>query len=144
MEEKLRKEVKLIKKLAVTFIILGLGFAFLSLIFFLKRNSLDIVERSDIAWIGILIVSIYLTLIGIHFYTYDSESLKRDDEDTYIYQNSSTLAYMVQTNLLGIAFFLLTFMGYLNKVSAFTLAGIIIISSLVSFLYSSYLRKKKD
>ncbi len=51
------------------------------------------------------------------------------------------VGYFIQTVLLGIVFFLLTFMGYLNKASGFSIIGVILISGIVSWIYDLYLRK---
>ncbi|CRW10570.1 membrane protein [Streptococcus equi subsp. equi] len=51
------------------------------------------------------------------------------------------VGYVIQTTLLGIVFFLLVFMGYLNKVSGFSIIGVVLISGIVSWIYHLYLRK---
>lgn len=49
--------------------------------------------------------------------------------------------YVVQTTPLRIVVFILTFKGYLNKVSGFSIITMMLISGIVSWIYHLYLRK---
>ncbi|MCI5697594.1 MAG: hypothetical protein MR269_00965, partial [Clostridiales bacterium] len=64
-----------------------------------------------------------------------------DERELLITAKARMVGYFIQTVLLGIVFFLLTFMGYLNKASGFSIIGVILISGIVSWIYDLYLRK---
>lgn len=66
---------------------------------------------------------------------------KTDEMEMVISGKISMVGYVIQTTLLGIVFFLLVFMGYLNKVSGFSIIGVVLISGIVSWIYHLYLRK---
>ncbi|MDO5717225.1 MAG: hypothetical protein Q4Q17_05440 [Tissierellia bacterium] len=145
MRRNIKKEMELARKAALAIIGVSVIFAVLGLWLLLKRNSLAIFPRMDIAWIGFFIVSIILGLWGVSLLIAGNKKQEWIDETdemkSAIAAEASSLAYLVQSVLLGIGFFLLTFMGYLNKVSGFSIAAILCISNLISFFYSRHLHK---
>lgn len=149
MEKKMKKnienEMRIAKKIGIVFICIGVLFASLGVILFVKKNILQTFPRMDIAWIGFLIVAIIWCISGIALFNISRKKQEwineTDERETLITAKASMLGYFIQTILFGVIFFLLAFMGYLNKASGFSIIGVILISGIVSWIYNLYLRK---
>lgn len=147
MNRNVKKEVVIAKRASIIMMLITLLFTLISMVLFIKKDVLKVFPRMDIAWIGFAIVSFMLFLLGLllfHISRNENNWISETDErKIYIESISSMIGYLLQTILLGISFFLLTFMGYLNKTSGFTIVAIILISGLVTWGYGLYLRKHK-
>ncbi|MGF3112971.1 hypothetical protein [Facklamia sp. P9177] len=145
MKRDIKKEMILAKKLSILVIIIGIFFALSAGILFIKKDVLKVFPRMDIAWIGFFVVALILCIggIGVLFATGDKQKWinETDERERLITAASFMIGYSIQTSLLGMVFFLLTFAGYLNKVSAFSILAVILISGIVAGIYNLYLRK---
>lgn len=145
MKRNINKEMIMAKKLAIVVFATGIAFVLISGILFFKKDVLQIFPRMDIAWIGFLVVAIILCVSGICIFSISSKKQEwineTDERELLITAKAHMVGYFIQTVLLGIVFFLLTFMGYLNKASGFSIIGVILISGIVSWIYNLYLRK---
>lgn len=145
MKNKIEYEMKIGKKVAVLFICIGALFALLGGILFAKKDILQIFPRMDIAWIGFSVVAFILCVSGVYLFSISGKKQEwineTDERELLITAKAHMVGYFIQTVLLGIVFFLLTFMGYLNKASGFSIIGVILISGIVSWIYNLYLRK---
>ncbi|HEL0422880.1 TPA: hypothetical protein TUM42_001953 [Streptococcus equi subsp. zooepidemicus] len=133
------------RKLAIIVIAIGILFALIACILFFKKDILQVFPRMDIAWVGFLVVAILLCVSGIWVFSISGKKQdwinETDERESLITAKANMVGYVIQTTLLGIVFFLLVFMGYLNKVSGFSIIGVILISGIVSWIYHLYLRK---
>lgn len=145
MKRNINKEMIMAKKLAIVVIATGLPFVLIAGILFFKKNILQIFPRMDIAWIGFLVVAIILCVSGICMLSISSKKQEwineTDERESLITAKAYMVGYIIQTTLLGIVFFLLVFMGYLNKVSAFSIIGVTLVGGIASWIYNLYLRK---
>ncbi|MGF0096689.1 hypothetical protein ACQRC6_09630 [Peptoniphilus sp. SGI.035] len=145
MKRNINKEMIMAKKLATVVIATGVLFVLIAGILFFKKDILQMFPRMDIAWIGFLIVAIILCVSGIGIFSISSKKQEwineTDERESLITAKAYMVGYIIQTTLLGIVFFLLAFMGYLNKASGFSIIGIILVSGIVSWIYNLYLRK---
>lgn len=145
MKKNINKEMIVAKKLAIVVIATGILFALLAVILFFQKEILQVFPRMDIAWIGFLVVAIILCASGICIFSISGKKQEwineTDEREIIIAAKASMVGYLIQTTLLGIVFFLLVFMGYLNKASGFSIIGVILISGIVSWIYNLYLRK---
>lgn len=145
MKNKMEHEMKIGKKAGILCICIGVLFALLGVILFTKKDVLRIFPRMDIAWIGFSVVAFILCVSGIYIFLISGNKQEwineTDERELLITAKACMVGYFVQTVLLGIVFFLLTFMGYLNKASGFSMLGVILISGIVSWIYDLYLRK---
>ncbi len=145
MKNKMEHEMKIGKKAGILCICIGVLFALLGVILFAKKDVLRIFPRMDIAWIGFSVVAFILCVSGIYIFLISGNKQEwineTDERELLITAKACMVGYFVQTVLLGIVFFLLTFMGYLNKASGFSMLGVILISGIVSWIYDLYLRK---
>lgn len=145
MKRNIKNEMKIAKKSAILMMLIGIMMAFFGILFFVNRDTLQLVPRMDIAWMGFLVVATLCLISGISLFI---SSIKErewinetDEREISIMAHSSLVGYLVQTILLVMMFFILTFMGFLNKVSDFSILAIIIISGITSGAYNLYLRK---
>ncbi|HEL1204175.1 TPA: hypothetical protein TVL39_001624 [Streptococcus equi subsp. zooepidemicus] len=134
------------RKLAIIVIATGILFALIACILFFKKDILQVFPRMDIAWVGFLVVAILLCVSGIWVFSISGKKQdwinETDERESLITAKANMVGYVIQTTLLGIVFFfLLVFMGYLNKVSGFSIIGVVLISGIVSWIYHLYLRK---
>ncbi|HEL0163959.1 TPA: hypothetical protein TUO09_002075 [Streptococcus equi subsp. zooepidemicus] len=133
------------RKLAIIVIAIGILFALIACILFFKKDILQVFPRMDIAWVGFLVVAILLCVSGIWVFSISGKKQdwinETDERESLITAKANMVGYVIQTTLLGIVFFLLVFMGYLNKVSGFSIIGVVLISGIVSWIYHLYLRK---
>ncbi|QTZ56900.1 hypothetical protein [Streptococcus equi] len=145
MKRNIKKEMVMARKLAIIVIATGILFALIACILFFKKDILQVFPRMDIAWVGFLVVAILLFVSGIWVFSISGKKQdwinETDEREFLIRAKANMVGYVTQTTLLGIVFFLLVFMGYLNKVSGFSIIGVILISGIVSWIYHLYLRK---
>ncbi|WP_228274887.1 hypothetical protein [Streptococcus equi] len=145
MKRNIKKEMVMARKLAIIVIATGILFALIACILFFKKDILQVFPRMDIAWVGFLVVAILLCVSGIWVFSISGKKQdwinETDERESLITAKANMVGYVIQTTLLGIVFFLLVFMGYLNKVSGFSIIGVILISGIVSWIYHLYLRK---
>lgn len=145
MHRNIKKEMLAAKKISITVIVFGAFLALISGILFVKRDVLHIFPRMDIAWIGFFIISVILLVSGVCILFIASQRRTwidgTEEMEIEISGKISIVGYAIQTILLGIAFFLLTFTGYLNMVSGFSIIAVILISSVASCIYGLYLRR---
>ncbi|WP_231144989.1 hypothetical protein [Streptococcus equi] len=145
MKRNIKKEMVMARKLAIIVIATGILFALIACILFFKKDILQVFPRMDIAWVGFLVVAILLFVSGIWVFSISGKKQdwinETDEREFLIRAKANMVGYVTQTTLLGIVFFLLVFMGYLNKVSGFSIIGVILISDIVSWIYHLYLRK---
>ncbi|HGO5803059.1 hypothetical protein [Streptococcus equi] len=145
MKRNIKKEMVMARKLAIIVIAIGILFALIACILFFKKDILQVFPRMDIAWVGFLVVAILLCVSGIWVFSISGKKQdwinETDERESLITAKANMVGYVIQTTLLGIVFFLLVFMGYLNKVSGFSIIGVILISGIVSWIYHLYLRK---
>ncbi|WP_231187399.1 hypothetical protein [Streptococcus equi] len=145
MKRNIKKEMVMARKLAIIVIATGILFALIACILFFKKDILQVFPRMDIAWVGFLVVAILLFVSGIWVFSISGKKQdwinETDEREFLIRAKANMVGYVIQTTLLGIVFFLLVFMGYLNKVSGFSIIGVILISGIVSWIYHLYLRK---
>ncbi|HEK9712206.1 TPA: hypothetical protein SVB57_002058, partial [Streptococcus equi subsp. equi] len=131
------------RKLAIIVIATGILFALIACILFFKKDILQVFPRMDIAWVGFLVVAILLCVSGIWVFSISGKKQdwinETDERESLITAKANMVGYVIQTTLLGIVFFLLVFMGYLNKVSGFSIIGVVLISGIVSWIYHLYL-----
>ena len=145
MHRNIKKEMLAAKKISITVIVFGGFLALISGILFVNRDVLHIFPRMDIAWIGFSQCPLFYSSA---VYSYCSSQVKvrtwideTDEMEIEISGKISIVGYAIQTILLGIAFFLLTFTGYLNMVSGFSIIAVILISGVASCIYGLYLRR---
>lgn len=145
MKRNIKNEMMIAKNAAISIIVIGIILGLISVVLFVEKDILQIFPRMDIAWIGFSIVAFILCASGAYILSISRKKQgwinSTDEMEVALTAQSSTAGYLVQSSLLGIVFFLLTFMGYLNKVSAFSIIAIILISGIVSWAYRSYLQK---
>lgn len=145
MKRNIKKEMVMARKLAIIVIATGIIFALIACILFFKKDILQVFPRMDIAWVGFLVVAILLCVSGIWVFSISGKKQdwinETDERESLITAKANMVGYVIQTTLLGIVFFLLVFMGYLNKVSGFSIIGVVLISGIVSWIYHLYLRK---
>ncbi|ASB96920.1 hypothetical protein [Streptococcus equi] len=145
MKRNIKKEMVMARKLAIIVIATGILFALIACILFFKKDILQVFPRMDIAWVGFLVVAILLCVSGIWVFSISGKKQdwinETDERESLITAKANMVGYVIQTTLLGIVFFLLVFMGYLNKVSGFSIIGVVLISGIVSWIYHLYLRK---
>lgn len=145
MKRNIKKEMVMARKLAIIVIATGILFALIACILFFKKDILQVFPRMDIAWVGFLVVAILLFVSGIWVFSISGKKQdwinETDEREFLIRVKANMVGYVTQTTLLGIVFFLLVFMGYLNKVSGSSIIGVILISGIVSWIYHLYLRK---
>lgn len=145
MKRNIKQEMSIAKRLSIIFIAIGTLFALTAGILFIKKDILQIFPRMDIAWVGFLLVSIILCVSGICIFSISNNKQvwinETDERESLITSKAYMVGYVIQTTLLGIVFFLLLFMGYLNKASGFSIIGIILLSNIISWIYNIYLRK---
>ncbi|WP_237699429.1 hypothetical protein [Streptococcus equi] len=145
MKRNIKKEMVMARKLAIIVIAIGILFALIACILFFKKDILQVFPRMDIAWVGFLVVAILLCVSGIWVFSISGKKQdwinETDERESLITAKANMVGYVIQTTLLGIVFFLLVFMGYLNKVSGFSIIGVVLISGIVSWIYHLYLRK---
>lgn len=68
--------------------------------------------------------------------------LENDERNIAITNTSMAYAYKVTLPLLVLVLFALIFMGYINKVVFFSIAGVIAIGQITSVVTAHYLEKK--
>lgn len=145
MSRKIEAEIRTVRKIAFFILAVGIVFAIISILLFINKNSWTLFPRMDIAWIGFLISSIILCLASFNLAISTSNKQKwideTDEREMLIATHSAMVGYLIQTTLLGMGVFLLIFMGYLNKVTAFSIFAIIIISGFLSWLYKLFLER---
>lgn len=141
MKRNIKKEMVMARKLAIIVIATGILFALIACILFFKKDILQVFPRMDIAWVGFLVVAILLCVSGIWVFSISGKKQdwinETDERESLITAKANMVGYVIQTTLLGIVFFL----GYLNKVSGFSIIGVVLISGIVSWIYHLYLRK---
>lgn len=144
MDRNIKNEMASGKKTAIAIMAIGILFALAGVLLYVKKDIWHIFPRMDIAWIGFCVVAVILFFSGIALLFISSNKQawidETDEMETAIAGKISMVGYAVQTTLLGIAFFLLTFMGYLNKASGFSIIAVILISGIILWIYALYLR----
>lgn len=145
MKRNIKNEMKIAKKSAILLMLIGIIMVLIGIVFFVNRDILQLVPRMDIAWMGFAVVASLCLISGISLFISSNKEREwineTDEREISIMAHSSLVGFLVQTILLVMMFFILTFMGFLNKVSGFTIIAIIIISRTASGAYNLYLRK---
>ena len=145
MKRNIKNEMKVAKKSAILMMLIGIIMALTGIVFFVNRDILQLVPRMDIAWMGFVVVATLCLISGISLFISSNKERdwinETDEREISIMAHSSLVGFLVQTILLVMMFFILTFMGFLNKVSGFSILAIMIISGTASGAYNLYLRK---
>ena len=145
MKRNIKNEMKIAKKSAILLMLIGIIMVLIGIVFFVNRDILQLVPRMDIAWMGFVVVASLCLISGISLFISSNKERdwinETDEREISIMAHSSLVGFLVQTILLVMMFFILTFMGFLNKVSGFSILAIIIISGTASGAYNLYLRK---
>lgn len=136
------------KKYYISFLILGILFlSIMGLMIAFGGNVLGIdFPRNDIVHIGFGFVGFMYLMISftIWYMSKDKQTVieDKDERNNLIVSMASSVAYLFQNLLLLTAMFLMTFMGYMNKVSMFTLCTIFVLSFLVFLISRLYYSRK--
>lgn len=125
--------------MGVTILLIGL------LTYGLGINQLLPLPRPDLVVYGTTLIGILLILMGCDIFskpTKEMQILENDERNIAITNTSMAYAYKVTLPLLVLVLFALIFMGYMNKVVFFSIAGVVAIGQITSVVTAHYLEKK--